>query len=218
MRRRWRTGCEARGIESRKGYISIFDLYEAVFAAVSGVVKQRFEALGLLQEPELTIQKGVGAMAVALHRRKPVEGELDVGDGPSVLSGAVREVAAEDSARVMGQILRGEFTVGADMAVVGRDQVDLRGAQGAIVNAGEGAVISQQFGNVTTIDTGGGDYAGRDLVKGDTVQNVTQRGKYNVNVGSAQDLRIGEEEEEGDRAVLSEEAKAEPGMGADHQL
>lgn len=191
-------GLRGRGIESRKGYISIFDLYEAVFAAVSGVVKRRFGALGWLQEPELTIQKGVGAMAVALHRGKPVEGELNIGDGPPVLSGAVREVAAEDCERVLGQILRGEFTVGRDMAVVGRDQVDLRGSQGAIVNAGEGAVISQQFGNVTTVNTGSGDYAGRDLVKGDTVQKVTQRGKYNVNVGSAEGLRIGDGDDEGD--------------------
>ncbi len=56
-------------------------------------------------------------------------------------------------------------TVSGDADVVARDKIDLRESQGAIVNPVTGAVITQQFGHTTNINTGGGDYAGRDLSK-----------------------------------------------------
>jgi hypothetical protein len=46
-----------------------------------------------------------------------------------------------------------------------RDQVDLRSSQGAIANPAAGAVINQQLGDTTTINTGDGDYAKRNLSK-----------------------------------------------------
>jgi hypothetical protein len=158
-------GLRGRGIEARRGYISIFDLYEYVFTAVSNEVKQRFGGLGWAQEPELTIQKGIGAMAVALHRGKAAGEELGAGDRPPMLGRVVREVEPVDCKQALQQILSGEFSAGRDMNVAGRDQIDLRGSQGAIVSPATGAVIAQQFGNTTTINTGGGDYAGGDLSK-----------------------------------------------------
>ncbi|NJP11537.1 MAG: caspase family protein [Leptolyngbyaceae cyanobacterium RU_5_1] len=158
-------GLRGRDIVNRRGYISIFDLYEYVFASVSSEVKQRFGALGFAQEPELTIQKGIGAMAIALHRGQAPDGELDNQDLPPTLSGAVREVEPIDCQQALQQILNGEFTVSGDVNVVARDQIDLRRSQGAIVNPAAGAVITQQFGNTTTINTEGGDYAGGNLSK-----------------------------------------------------
>jgi len=151
-------GLRGREIANRRGYISIFDLYEYVFTAVSEEVKRKFGMLGWLQEPELTVQKGIGAMAIALHRGKMAEGELGDGDRPPTLGGFVREVAAEECQQTLGQILSGAFTVSRDMVVVGRDQIDLRRSQGAIVNAGEGTVITQQFGNTVNVDTKDSDY------------------------------------------------------------
>jgi hypothetical protein len=45
------------------------------------------------------------------------------------------------------------------------DRFNLQGSQGAIVNPGAGARVTQQFGNTTNINTEGGDYAGGDLSK-----------------------------------------------------
>ncbi|MDY6936937.1 MAG: caspase family protein [Cyanobacteriota bacterium] len=158
-------GLRGRGIENRRGYISIFDLYEYVFATVNGEVERRFGMLGWVQEPELTVHKGIGAMAVALHRGKTPEGELGAKERPPTLGGAVREVEPADSQQTLQQILSGEFTVSGDVNVTGGDRIDLRQSQGAIVNPAAGTKMKQQFGDTTNIDTGGGDYAGRDLFK-----------------------------------------------------
>ena len=158
-------GLRGRGIEARRGYISIFDLYEYVFTAVSDEVKQRFGGIGWVQEPELTIQKGIGAMAISLYRGKAVEGELSSSDRLPMLGGVVREIEAEDCQESLQQILSGNFTMNRDLNVVSGDQLDLRGSQGAIIKPGAGASINQQFGNSTNINTGGGDYTRRDLFR-----------------------------------------------------
>lgn len=156
-------GLRGRGVDSRKGYISIFDLYEYVFSAVSSEVEKKFGFLGCAQEPELTIQKGVGAMAIALHRGKQPEGELDNKDRPSSLSGTVAEVEATDAQRSLQKIMNGEFSQPPSITTINQDKIDLRGSQGAILNP-TGAV-TQNFGNTTNIDTKGGDYVGRDSYK-----------------------------------------------------
>jgi hypothetical protein len=64
-------------------------------------------------------------------------------------------------------VQRGKYNINIDTAQdmhIG-DRVDLRGSQGAIVNPGTGATVTQQFGNTTNINTEGGDYAGGDLLK-----------------------------------------------------
>ncbi|MEA5471305.1 caspase family protein, partial [Spirulina sp. 06S082] len=118
-------GLRGSGIENRRGYISIFDLYQYVFESVRGEVERKFGMLGWVQEPELTIQKGIGAMAIALHRGKIGEGELGTGDRPPTLGGAVREVDLAESQQVLQQILSGEFTVSGDVNVV-KSEVEVK--------------------------------------------------------------------------------------------
>jgi hypothetical protein len=62
---------------------------------------------------------------------------------------------------------RGKYNMNIDTARdmhIG-DRIDLRKSQGAIVNPGSGATVTQQFGNTTNINTEGGDYAGGDVSK-----------------------------------------------------
>ena len=158
-------GLRGGDIINRKGYISIFDLYEYVFNRVKAEVKQRWEKV---QEPELTIQKGIGAMAVALHGGKTPGGNLGEDDLPTSLHGKVREIEPATSAKALQQILTGEVNLAAtgdieNVTVVRGDTIDARGSQG-FINKPAGTV-TQDFGNKTTIDTGGGDYAGRDMYK-----------------------------------------------------
>ncbi|MFG6100964.1 caspase family protein [Leptothoe sp. EHU-05/26/07-4] len=160
---------KGKGIPSRKGYISIFDLYEKVFSQVKADVEKLFGQYGVVQEPELTIQKGLGVMAVALHSGKTPGSELGAGDAPDALNGAVREVDAAESQRALQQILSGQVNLAAggdmqDVQVLERgDYINASGSQG-FVNRPSGP-INQVFGNSTVINTGGGDYAGRDMYK-----------------------------------------------------
>ena len=160
---------KGKGIPSRKGYISIFDLYEKVFSQVEADVEKLFGQYGIVQEPELTIQKGVGVMAVALHSGQTPGGALGASDYPASLNGAVREVDAAKSQRALQQILSGKVNLAAggdmqDVQVLERgDYINASGSQG-FVNRPSGPV-NQVFGNSTVINTGGGAYAGRDMYK-----------------------------------------------------
>ena len=173
-------GLQGRAIQNRRGYISIFDLYEYIYTTVSEEVKRRFGMLGYAQEPELTIQKGVGVLAVALHRGQAPGKELDQSDRPTALGGAVREIGAAESQQALQQILSGKVNFAAggniqDVQVLEQgDSIDAAGSQG-FVNRPSGRV-TVQFGNSTVIDTGGGDYAGRDLYKTtDSGKNLRNR-------------------------------------------
>jgi hypothetical protein len=153
-------GLRGRGIDSRKGYISAFDLYEHIYTEVKQKVEQRFGKFGAVQEPELTILRGVGVMAIALHRGKTPEGELS-GDRPSSLGGAVREVEPAESQQAFQQILSGEINLAA-----GRDIQN--------VTIDQSTVVTQHFGDVNNINTGGGDYAGGNIDKSQTTYNRTK--------------------------------------------
>jgi hypothetical protein len=64
-------------------------------------------------------------------------------------------------------VQKGKYNINIDTAQdmhIG-DRIDLRESQGAIVNPGAGARVTQKFGNTTNINTEGGDYAGGDLLK-----------------------------------------------------
>jgi hypothetical protein len=170
-------GLRGRGITNRKGYISAFDLYAHVYNKVTKAVEERFGALGLVQEPELTILKGVGVMAIALHRGKTPEGELS-GDRPSSLGGAVREVEPSESQQAFQQILSGEINLaaGRDINNLTIDKssktVNAQNSQGFIYEAN--APVTQHFGNVNNINTGGGEYAGGNIDKSQKTYNRTE--------------------------------------------
>ena len=114
-----------KDILPRGGAISAFDLYTAVFESVSATVSNLYKRL---QEPELTVLKGVGPFAVALYRGAS-ETNLSAAEAlaePPPGAG-VRQVSPERSQRLFQQI-------------------------------------------ITQIDTGGGEYVGRDkIVYGDEV-------------------------------------------------
>jgi DNA polymerase III delta prime subunit/uncharacterized protein YlzI (FlbEa/FlbD family) len=82
-------GLRGNGISSRRGYISLFDLYEHIYTQVKFDAETKSNKT---QEAELTIQKGIGVMPVALHCGKVPDGNLTYSDRPSSLSGAVREL------------------------------------------------------------------------------------------------------------------------------
>ena len=165
-------GLRGRDIDSRKGYISAFDLYEHIYTEVKKKVDSKF---GLVQEPELTILKGVGVMAIALHRGKTPEGDLSESDRPSSLGGAVREVEPSESQQAFQQILSGEINLaaGRDIQSVTIDKssktINAQGSQGFIYEAN--APVTQHFGNVNNINTGGGDYAGGNIDKSKKTYN-----------------------------------------------
>lgn len=185
-------GLRGRGIDSHKGYISVFDLYEHIYTNVKQEVEKRFGKFGLVQEPELTILKGVGVMAIALHRGKTPEGELSESDRPSSLGGAVREVEPSESQQAFQQILSGEINLAA-----GRDINNLTidkstKHEGDVIHAENSqgfinrptAPVKQHFGNKTNINTGGGDYAGGNIDKSQKT--------YNVNIDKAEGIHIGD--------------------------
>jgi hypothetical protein len=70
-----------KGVPNRTGYISAFDLYTASTTRSARPCGTRY---GEQQEPELTVQKGVGPMAVALYRGATATGtfEAPVDRGP----------------------------------------------------------------------------------------------------------------------------------------
>ncbi|MEI6428621.1 MAG: caspase family protein [Pseudanabaena sp. ELA607] len=181
-------GLRGNEIPNRKGYISIFDLYAHIYTEVKYKVEKRFSALGLVQEPELTILKGVGVMAIALHGGKTPEGELSASDRPSSLGGAVREVEPSESQQAFQQILSGEINLaaGRDINNLTIDKstktINAQGSQGFIYEAK--ARVTQHFGNVSNINTGGGDYAGGNIDKSQKT--------YNVNIDKAEGIHIGD--------------------------
>ena len=131
-------GLRGKGVFPRGGYTSIFDLYLAVYNTVTQIVHN---TLRKTQEPELTIQKGVGPFAVALFRGAAqtdlslVEASMDLPQG------AVRPV---DQQRV-------EW---ATKQFLGTKVGDIRGVKDSQINIVSGNQDIQQ----------GGVRVGRDLV------------------------------------------------------
>lgn len=109
---------QGKDIEPRHGYISVFDCYDALHMMVSNAVRRRW---GGVQEPELTISKAVGVMALALYRGAAPSGELGPNDRPRTLGGRVREVDPAESERAYQQIVSGQVVSGQGNVVASRD-------------------------------------------------------------------------------------------------
>lgn len=145
-------GLQGKGVTPRGGFISIFDLYTAVFEKVSEVV---WDTLGDKQEPELTVLKGVGPMAVALYQGAKQTNLGAMGEAPEAPEGkAVRIVDRDQSVRSY-QKISGQS---GGIATGPGSRTDVRGDMigGNRVNTGGGAYVR---GNVST---GGGAFVGRD--------------------------------------------------------
>lgn len=203
---------QGRGVDSRHGFISVFDLYEYVYANVTGEVKRRW---GLAQDPVLTIHQGVGVMAVALYQGSAPQGSLGAHDRPTTLAGATREVDPHDSKAALQQILTGTVNLAAgrdisDNVIVGGDinngdRIDARQAQG-FINRPSGP-ISQNFGTQHNVSTGGGDYASGNIDKrqGAFVSGGTVNGPVTgTNTGEiTTDYRVGTEQQGQAAAAIS---------------
>ena len=145
-----------KGVANKRGFISVYDLYETLYDTVSTTVK---EAKKKEQEPELTVNKGVGPLAVALYRGAKTLGLFDETEAaPS--TGSVRQVDPAKSQRIFQQKVQQSGGVNFGQGntfqgpVAGRDQVNTGG--GAYIGGG--------------VNTGGGGFTGRDhIVHGDEI-------------------------------------------------
>ncbi len=147
-------GLQGRGVESRRGFISVFDLYSQVYDEVKAEIEKRSRG-SLTQEPELTLLKGVGPMAIALHRGKEGVGALGPDDAPQALPEGLREVEASESQARLQQILSGtiqhSLVAGRDARQAGRDLIEgdqwvVQGEQGVIAHV-SGGTVNQHFDN-----------------------------------------------------------------------
>jgi hypothetical protein len=175
-------GLRGKGVTNKRGFISVYDLYETLYDTVSTTVK---ETKKKEQEPELTVNKGVGPLAVALYKGAKTLGIFDETEAaPS--TGAVRQVDPAKSQRIFQQKVQQSGGVNFGQGnefhgpVAGGDQtiVDAQGSQG-LVNQPTGPV-TQTFGpQIDTgggayvtggVNTGGGGFTGRDhIVHGDVI-------------------------------------------------
>jgi uncharacterized caspase-like protein len=144
-------GLRGKGIVSRGGYISAYDLYTATYEEVKETVSATYNQV---QEPELTVLKGVGPFAVSLYRGAEetnlslAEGEID----PPAET-AVRQISPERSQRMFQVITQTggvNFGQGNTIDIEG----DVIGEQN--IDTGGGAFIRGD------VNTGGGAFVGRD--------------------------------------------------------
>jgi Caspase domain len=163
-------GLRGRGtISNNAGYISAFDLYTHLYYAVDRAVQRiplsvRQRYAGGVQQPELTVIKGVGPFPVALYQgAQAALGDFQPEQVDDEL--AVSRIDRKYSERLLNKFISINIgdtqTAGRD--IVHGDQIDARGSQG-FINRASGP-ISQNFGPQTTVNTGGGDYAGGNIDK-----------------------------------------------------
>jgi hypothetical protein len=101
------------GVAGRNGYLSAFDLYQQLYAAVGERVardvpeatRRRYNTM--TQEPELTVLKGSGPFAIGLCQGAATLGAFEAPAAPPT-TGAVREVDAAASQAAFTQIIRAE--------------------------------------------------------------------------------------------------------------
>lgn len=209
-------GLRGQSISPRRGYISVFDLYDHLYSTVRATVRSRW---GLDQEPELTVQKGVGVMAVALYRGEAPSGALGDGDRPADLQslGQVREVARANAEQKLEQILSGALNLAAGRDMISGGQYNVQAAPGAVIGA-QGPV---EVRNVTV----GGDYAEGDIDKrkgifggsfyGEAIGNV--EGNVTLRGGRADTREVALEQVQSElrQAISAAEARADEELASD---
>jgi hypothetical protein len=143
---------QGKDIMPRGGFVSVFDLYTSLYQSVSSQVG---DLLGMEQEPELTILKGVGPFAVALFQgATPTNlGAIEEALEPPQKT-AVRQVDPETSNRMYQKIVGQSGGINFGQA----NKIDIQGSVtgGDQIVTGDGTYIR---GSVTG---GGRDFVGRD--------------------------------------------------------
>lgn len=184
-------GLRGKGVSNRGGFISAYSLYEHIYETVSEVIKEKYNTV---QEPELTVLKGIGPFAVALYKGASELGVFDdrqpVPDLP-----AVRQVKPEKAQKALGNYAQvigsGTLVQGNNNTVVSEGAQNIGGnADGDVtggdkttiqvgdINAGEGGEVNIAGGNISKkeikteggayieggVKVEGGDFVGRDKV------------------------------------------------------
>lgn len=181
-------GLQGKGVRNNNGFISVFSLYEHLYETVRAVVQTQFNAI---QEPELTVLKGVGPFAVARYRGANTLGDLD-GSEALPEGTAVREVTSSRSERIFKQRM---MQTGSGGVAIG-PSAKAAGARGVVADIIHGPVSTGDHARQIQTDSylerqtntdGGtyvegnvktaGDFIGRDKkVRGDEVRgNKEQR-------------------------------------------
>ncbi len=154
-------GLSGRGVRNSNGYISAYSLYEYIFETVSEHISSTYNTV---QEPELTVLRGVGPFAVALYRGASTLGDF-ASDEALPEGMAVRTVTPQQSVRRLQQRINintyigGNVTTQADFG--GHDTI--AGVKIGNISGGiHGAVIAG--GNVSDVNLGGTTTETSDLV------------------------------------------------------
>lgn len=161
-------GLSGKGTVNSRGFVGAFDLYEHVYETVKAAAAR----LGYVQEPELTVLRGVGPFAVVLYKGASSLGVFD--ESETALDGmAARTVDPAKSQRLYQKLVKnitasGDRSVAAetisDSTIITGDQnvvqrgkynIQMGKVQGVVI--GDGARVEQHF-----VDTGGGGFVGRD--------------------------------------------------------
>lgn len=129
------SGLKGDGLPNRNGYISAYGLYEHVYFSA----KDAAEELGEIQEPELTVLKGVGPFPVALYHGATKPGDFDISE-PVPANTAVREVKVGTSQRTFNAYLDGGGAIaqGDGAVAVGTRSVHIGGnSNGNVIITGD---------------------------------------------------------------------------------
>jgi hypothetical protein len=179
---------QGKDIMPRGGFVSVFDLYTSLYQNVSSQVG---DLLGVEQEPELTILKGVGPFAVALFQGATQTnlGVVEEAFEPPQKT-AVRQVEPETSNRMYQKIVSQSGGINFGQAnkidiqgsITGGDRVDVSNVKGFVYKPT--GPVEQQFGD--QINTGGGAFVGGNVTvsHGDFVG----RDQYKTVGGSATEM------------------------------
>lgn len=120
-------GLRGKGVQNSQGFISAFSLYEHLYEQVHEITSTHMPKV---QEPELTVLKGIGPFAVALYKGASALGAINPNE-PLPQGDAVREMSQEQSTKYLNQRIvqtGGGAYVGGSVNIqggefVGRDKI-----------------------------------------------------------------------------------------------
>jgi hypothetical protein len=167
-------GLRGKGtVSSQAGFISAFDLYTHLYYAVDRAVQRiplasRQKYAGGVQQPELTVIRGIGPFPVALYRGQSATlGDYAPGQELDEET-AINRVDKRYSERMLNKIISISIgdTAGRDIKNAGRDIVE-KSAGHDLIEAGGN--VQQAGGNIVGGHQISGDYVGGDKFTGDKV-------------------------------------------------